>query len=149
MRVERLFLPGVYLQEVTKRKETLIFSVCPENMCPGAKSAMEQAGLVLDGHSYVHSLRPTGSSTAEKRCSAQPCRLPALPAASHCGPCSRGAVWPIPLALHPSPPASLCKDAPRSALGKPPRNHPGWRRGRPGSLVQRAMRPGGFQASAS
>lgn len=49
-----LCLLGVYLQQVTKRKETVIWSVCPENMCPGAKSAVEEAGLVLGGCSHVH-----------------------------------------------------------------------------------------------
>lgn len=102
-----LFLPRVYLQEVTERKQTLICGVCPENTCPGAKSAVKQAGLVLGGHSYIHSLGPTGSSTAEKHCSAEPC---SLPAALHCLLCSRNTVRPVLLVLQPSPPAFLCKD---------------------------------------
>jgi len=74
MRVEVLFLQRVYPQEVTKKKETIICCVCPENRRPGAKSVVEQVGLVLGGRSY--------------------------------------AVWPMLLVLHPSPPASLCKDVP-------------------------------------
>lgn len=42
-----LFLPEVYLQEVTKRKQTLICSDCPENVCPGAKPAIWLIVLVL------------------------------------------------------------------------------------------------------
>lgn len=134
------FLPRVYLQEVRKGKETPLCNVCPENMCPGAKSAVEQAGLVLGGCSCV----PLLGGEQHHLGSARPCRLPALLAALHCLPCSHGPVWPILLVLHPSPPASLCKNALWCALGKPPRNQLGWSGGRPGSSVQGAVRSRGL-----